>query len=985
MNIDMDETLKQAYHEIIYELLINPAAKSALVLKKSAHLIDQSFIEFLDEMSTLLAERNCPEDAELLTTLHQQLNEADSLEAWFAEHTPQPAARKKSTLSPEQQKEKAEQLFQQGTQHFKANEYTEAIQVWQQALPLFQGSGEIKGGINCLGKLGNLYQILGQYQQAIATHQRALGLSKKINFRRGEANALNSLGQVCTLLGQYDRAISCYQEALEISHKVKFRTAEIHGLNYLGQVHYALGQYQQALDYHKQALTLAKKHDLSFAYAYGLSSMGHTYAALQKSKKAIDFYQQALTLFQAGDYPFPQASCLRNLGLIYQRQGNTQEALNYTNAYLDLARRLNYQVAEANGILDLAEIYGSQAQYEEAIANCHQAIEIRQSLQDVQGEAKTLNCLGKIYQVSQQSEKALEIFQKSLDLAVPQLFPQENFIAAQQLGNLAVALKNWELAIKAYQQAIQVLEQQNISSISDALEGEFKAIDRQVYSQLIQIYIQQNQYENAVETIERFRCYQLVRSLSDTEFSVRDEIAEDFELYQRLQRQMNAIHFRRQSDELKPLSSSGLNLNSHAGLQVEATALTVLEAETTKIWQRLQESDPALAARLRVTPLSFPDIKSLSPNNNAAILSIFVSEEAINIFLINSDQVHLHRCAEKEINTFIKELEDTWFKPCISNILQWRQQMGEVLLKIAQRLKLSQLVSNSLKDIQELIIIPDLGLQWLPFSALPILTEEQPEYLGDRFDLRMIPNCQFLHHFPSQESASLPILGIIENSAKSNIFNQYACQEIAQIMADDNMNYIKAQEATLSQVQALIPQIQSLYASSKIQLNLQHPLKTQWQLLNESLTLEKVMAWDLSNLSEIFLSECRIQFTDLSLLTHPIHPLANLLYCGVQRIITPLWQIDPIANIIFSLLYYQNRQTLPISSAFQLAQSQLRNLTMDEFKNNYQPKLEEFILSHQTENNQQQVNDLRTAIALLSKKYHPFANPYHWAGYILQG
>jgi len=984
--MNMDENLKQAYHEIIYELLINPVAKSALVLKKSANLVDQNFMELLGEMSTLLAERNCPEDAERLATLHQQLQEADNLEAWFAEHTPKPvAAPKKPTLSPQQQKEKAEQLFQQGTQHFKANEYIEAIQVWQQALPLYQGGEDIKGGINCLGKLGNLYQILGQYQQAISAHQRALGLSKKIKYRRGEANALNSLGQVCTLLGQYDRAISCYQEALELSQKIKFRTAEIQGLNYLGQLHYALSQYQKALDYHQQALRLAKQQDLSFAQAYSLSCLGHTYAALQNSEEAINFYQQALSLFKAGNYPFPQANCLRNLGLIYQRQGNYEQAFSLINAYLELAHRLNYQIAEANGILDLAEIYASQAQYEEAIAHCHQALEIRQGLQDVQGEAKTLNCLGRIYQVSQQFDPAIEAFQKSLDLAVPQLFPQEHFKAAQQLGDLAIRLENRELAIQAYQQAIQVLEQQNISLITNAEPDESEGIERQIYSRLIQIYIQHNQYELAVETIERFRCYQLVRSLSNIEFSVRDEIAEDVELYQRLQRQMNALHFRRQSDEMKPLSSSGLNLNSHAGLQVEATALTVLETETQKIWQRLRDSAPALAARLRVIPLTFAEIQCLSADKNTAILSFFISESELDIFVIDSHQVRLHCCLEAEIKTFKTWLKEAWFTPCVKKPLQWRDQMGEVLLQLAQRLNLSQLVSDYLQEIQELIIIPDWNLHWLPFAALPILIDDQPEYLGDRFHLRMIPNCQSLYFRSSQEPINSPILGIVEDPTQSNILNQYLGQKIAQIQDEKATHYLKSDQVSVSQFKALIQQVHSLCASQPIQFNLQNLSKTQWHFLNESCPLEKVMGWDFSHLSELFLSHCQIQFADGSLLTVPIHPMAHLLYCGSQTVISPLWQIDAIANVIFSLLFYKNRQTIALELAFQSAQNQLRNLTLEAFKTDFQQELEEFILTHQSEENQQQVNDLRTAITLLSQKYHPFANPYYWAGYILQG
>ena len=981
----MDEHLKQAYHEVVYELLISPEAKSAQVLKKNAHLVDEDFMNLLAETAVMLEERNCPEDAAILGKLHQQLQETESLEQWLTEYAPQPVPQKPN-LPPEQQKEEAEKLFQKGTQHFKANEYVEAVQAWQQALIFYQGSGDLRGGINCLGKLGVLYQSLGQYQQAIGVHQRSLVFSKKIKYRRGEATALDSLGQVCILLGQYDRAISCYRESLEIAEKINLRNLKVNSLNNLGQAHYVLGEYQQALDCHQQALTLAQKHNFSFAVSQSLSNVAHTHAVLNQLEPAIKFYQQALTRFQESNNPFPQANCYQNLGKLYYRQGQLEPAFDATQSFIKIAQELGYQLAEANGLLDLAELKISQENYEEAIAHGHQALEIYQSIEDLSGQARSLNCLGKIARLQDHPEEAMTQFQESLKIAVPQLHPQEYLTAATHLGDLAFSLENWELATTTYQQVMPILEQRNLSAIPEPKTAEVQNLARQVYSRLIQINLLQQNLESAVEIIERFRCYQFVQKMASHSFKVKEEIAADLELYQRLQRQRDALNLRRQSDELKPLSSAGLRLNSRPGLQAEEKALTILETETDKTWQRLQEADPILASHLRVNPLNFDEIQALIPNPETAILSLFSDQNQTYIFVIKAGEVRVHCCESEGIETLQNWLAEHWVQPYFNHSSTWRNQISPVLLELAQRLQISQVVAEGLDEIEMLMIIPDLNLHFIPFAALPVPMENKPEYLGDQFQLRMIQNCKILRFATHSTDASSLTLGLVEEPTGQLILSKYQCENLAITYTVAPENHLKSTSVTDEQYQGLLQQVKQLYVSHIVNFNYQSPWESQWQLANDPVSLETVLSWDWSEIEEVVFAQSQLQLTtnELDQLFY-YHPAAELLCQGVHYMISSLWLMDPIASTMFTLLYYQHRQTLPAPAALQATQTQLRNLTDSEFKTDYQPQLESWIAHQQTPDNQQAVNDVRTSLALLSQQYHPFADPYYWAGYQLQG
>ncbi|MEL7039272.1 MAG: tetratricopeptide repeat protein, partial [Cyanobacteria bacterium J06592_8] len=62
---------------------------------------------------------------------------------------------------------KASQLFQQGRQQYRKNEYKAALQSWQEALKIYREIDDRKGVASSLNNLGNAYRRLGQYQEAI--------------------------------------------------------------------------------------------------------------------------------------------------------------------------------------------------------------------------------------------------------------------------------------------------------------------------------------------------------------------------------------------------------------------------------------------------------------------------------------------------------------------------------------------------------------------------------------------------------------------------------------------------------------------------------------------------------------------------------------------------------------------------------------------------------------------------------------------------
>ena len=153
----------------------------------------------------------------------------------------------------------ADQLLQQGIQHYHRSQFRAALVSWQQALERYRAAGNRQGEANALGNLGVTYNSLGQYQSAIDIFQQLLPVFRELGSRAEESSVLGNLGVVYNNLGQYERAIDFHEQQLVITREIGDRAGEGRALGNLGNAYYSLGQYERAIDFHEQALTLFRE------------------------------------------------------------------------------------------------------------------------------------------------------------------------------------------------------------------------------------------------------------------------------------------------------------------------------------------------------------------------------------------------------------------------------------------------------------------------------------------------------------------------------------------------------------------------------------------------------------------------------------------------------------------------------------------------------------------------------------------------------
>ena len=175
-------------------------------------------------------------------------------------------------------------------------QYSQALQLHQQALEIAREAGDRRCEIASLNHLSRTWVVQKDYAAAINHSQRALILARQTGDRLGEANALANYGysevfqaQQQNLLDpdQYERILDYLQQGLEAAEKVGDRPSQALCANSLGVAQVVLGQHQAAIGSLEQGLQIAQ--------AIGdRALLGLNFAYLAEAHRGLDHQEMAI-------------------------------------------------------------------------------------------------------------------------------------------------------------------------------------------------------------------------------------------------------------------------------------------------------------------------------------------------------------------------------------------------------------------------------------------------------------------------------------------------------------------------------------------------------------------------------------------------------------------------------------------------------------------------------------------------------------------
>ena len=657
-----------------------------------------------------------------------------------------------------------------GNVYLALSQYERAIDFHQQSLFIKREIQDPKGEAIALGNLGIAYHFLGQYKRAIDCYQQQLTIVRELQNRQGEANSLNGLGLAYFSLSQYERAIDFLQQSLSIFQEIQDRQGEAKSLNNLGQVYRCQGLYEKAIGYHQQSLSIKREIQDRQGEAYSLGSLGLAYNHFGQCERAIDFFQQSLSIFRETQNRQGEATSLNNSGLSYRHLGQYERAIDYHQQSLTIAQEIGDRLGEAYSLGNLGGAYNSLGEYERAIDCLQQQLAIAQEIGDRQaeansqgnlgvaysllgeykcaidflqrqltiaqeigdrqGEASSLGNLGNAYLELGQIEPAIQASQASLNVATPETMPNTCITAGRNLGRAAFTQSNWQLAITGYALAIEAIEIIRNFSLTDNRRQEILKDNLSEYSNIVQCYINLEQYDKALEYADRSRSRFLADLFHNKDLNLKGNTSPQVQEYLDLQQQLDRLRFDSPSDGIM-----GERASTPATAEAKLETIRQLAAKQQEVWETIRRDNKELAAQLQPTPLSFQQMQQLIPDSKTALLNFYSADDDTFIFILRhpdavdntnfpglpeespgSRSIACYTCKGEGYKTLQKSIWKTWLQPYIK-------------IKVAEYFVAAQRLNRKSEDIESIEITDTAIFVALTDAPQEAITIDLQEFL----------------------------------------------------------------------------------------------------------------------------------------------------------------------------------------------------------------------------------------------------------------
>ena len=598
----------------------------------------------------------------------------------------------------------AERLFEEGMQLYRqrtAESLQQAIQKWEEALPLIRAVGNKVREATTLNNMGKVYSDLGEKQKALDYYSKSLPLWQEMRDKAGEAGTLNNIGRVYDDLGEKQKALDYFNKALPLSREVKDKTGEATAQNNTGMVYSDLGEKQKALYYLNQSLLLRREVRDKAGEATTLNKIGRVYDDLGEKEKALDYFNQALTLSREVNDKAGEAATLTGIGAVYSDLGDKQKALDYLKQSLLLSREMADKAGEAFTLNNIGRVYNNWGEKQKALDYYNQSLPLSREVGDKAGEASTLTNIA-----------AVEVERGNLNEALNLIKP-----AAEIIENLRTKIGSSQLRASYF-----ATQQDTFGLYIDILMALHKQNPNPGYDTA------------AFEVLERARARSLLELLNEARADIRQGVNPEIREEQRKLQQL-LIGKTQYQDRLPK------------GEYTEAQAETIrqeiaeLETQLQQVEAQIRATSPRYAALTQPQTLTLKEVQQQIVDADTILLSYWLGEERSYLWAVTPTSITAYELPKRaDIETAAQEFIK-YLAPAFSD-------SADAPVKAATLSKI--ILAPVAEQLQQkrLLIVADGGLQYIPFSALPVPVQpaagESPQLLIAEHEIVSLPSASTL-------------------------------------------------------------------------------------------------------------------------------------------------------------------------------------------------------------------------------------------------
>ncbi len=337
----------------------------------------------------------------------------------------------------------------EGTQQALQN----ALEKQQQALALWQKSGERHAEALTLADLGDTHLQLNEHPQALIYYNQALQLLRTLGDRGWDAFVANGRAEMYKVRGGIPQTAEYLVEALPLlqAREARFWRAVL--LTGIGAVYSDMDDHQQALAYFRQALAVRKENADRYGEAMVLHYLGKLYEKMGDSEQALKYYGDALTIFRdlggRGGEEI-QINLISYIFLLGDKQ-KTLTVLTQALPFLKAARAYSLQAVVLDG---LSQTYFELGEIQKTLEYAEQARTLYHNAEDRRGELSALNQKAKVYALLGEDQKVVETYREAVTIFKTVGDRVGEAIALTSLGDTAQKTGDRHQALDYFKQAL---------------------------------------------------------------------------------------------------------------------------------------------------------------------------------------------------------------------------------------------------------------------------------------------------------------------------------------------------------------------------------------------------------------------------------------------------------------------------------------------------------------------------------------------------
>ncbi|XP_022789568.1 tetratricopeptide repeat protein 28-like [Stylophora pistillata] len=244
--------------------------------------------------------------------------------------------------------------------YYAISDYTNAVQYTKKLIAMFHNT------IKSMTELGDKYRRQSRIAEAKELFEGALAIAKSIDYRIGEAVTYGRLGFVFQSLGEYQKAKENHENAVAIATEIGDREGEGRTYGNLGNVFQTLGEHQKAKEYHKKALAIAIEIGNREKEGACYTNLGGVFLSLRKNKQAKEHFDKALAIsIEIGDRA-SEGYCYGSLASLYDSFHDYQKATELLEKVLVISINIGDRKQQGNTYLNLGRVSLSLGKYYES-------------------------------------------------------------------------------------------------------------------------------------------------------------------------------------------------------------------------------------------------------------------------------------------------------------------------------------------------------------------------------------------------------------------------------------------------------------------------------------------------------------------------------------------------------------------------------------------------------------------------------------------